>query len=86
MKMLTEFHLSRNSIVVSDDNYARRLKRIARAHMPREEDFPQIARELMERVFTSAASDRGEQSIHLSERLIRELYRTMLDSVLGKRE
>jgi cytochrome P450 len=37
----------------------------------------------MERVFTPAASDWGEQSIHISERLIRELYRTMLDSVLG---
>ena len=34
MDMLTLFHLSRNSIVVSDDKHAGWLKGISRAHLP----------------------------------------------------
>ena len=83
MKMLTEFHLSRNSIVVSDDIHPARLRRISRTHIPQEEDIPNIARDVMERVFSNLGSGKGEQRIHISDRLIRELYRVMLENMLG---
>ena len=82
MSMLTQFHLSRNSIVVSDDDHAMWLKRIARPHMPTDEAIPQIARTLMERLFPSPVPGEGEQSFPISDRLIPELYRIMLDNML----
>lgn len=82
MAMISEFHLSRNSIVVSDDSHAMWLKRIARPHMPTDDAIPQIARELMGRVFPLPAVGQGEQSLQISNRLIRELYRTMLENML----
>lgn len=81
MTMLTQFHLSRNSIVVSDDSHAMWLKRVSRSHMPTDEAIPQIAREVMEGLFPPPGAQ-GEQSFAISDRLIRELYRIMLDHVL----
>lgn len=82
MSMLTQFHLSRNSIVVSEDDHAMWLKRISRPHMPTDEAIPQIARDLMERSFPLSGTEQGEQSFAVSDRLIRELYRTLLDNML----
>ncbi|WP_298734237.1 cytochrome P450 [uncultured Chitinophaga sp.] len=82
MTMLTQFHLSRNSIVVSEDDHAMWLKRIARPHMPTDEAIPQIARQLMERLFPVPVPGGGEQSFPIADRLIRELYRIMLDNML----
>lgn len=82
MTMLTQFHLSRHSIVVSEDNHAMWLKRISRPHMPTDEATPQIARDVMERLFPPPGPG-GGNSIQVSDRLIRELYRTMLDKVLN---
>ncbi len=83
MEMLTQFHLSRNSIVVSGDSHAVWLKPIFLEHLPAAEALPQIAREVMERVFSPSCSGQGERSIQVSDLLIRELYRTMLDKVLN---
>jgi Cytochrome P450 len=82
MTMLTQFHLSRNSIVVSEDDHAMWLKRVSRAHMPTDEAIPQMARELMERLFPPLDPMPNEKTFHLSDRLIREMYRTMLDHIL----
>ena len=83
MDMLTLFHLSRNSIVVSDDKHAGWLKGISRAHLPPEKAVPQIARKLVERVFPVPRPERSEQTVHISDRLIRELYRSMLNDTLN---
>jgi hypothetical protein len=82
MSMLTQFHLSRNSIVVSEDDHAMWLKRISRPHMPTDEAIPQIARALMEQVFPPLDPGQEAQSFPISDRLIRELYRIMLDNML----
>lgn len=82
MTMLTQFHLSRNSIVVSEDEHAMWLKRVSRTHMPTDEIIPEMAKELMERLFPPTDMQEGEQKFALSDRLIRELYRTMLGNIL----
>jgi hypothetical protein len=82
MAMLTQFHLSQNSIVVSEDSHAMWLKRVARPHMPTDEVIPQIARGVIERSFPLTSPGQGEQSLHISDRLIRELYRTLLADML----
>jgi len=82
MAMITQFHLSRNSIVVSDDDHAMWLKRVARPHMPTDEAVPMIASDLMERLFRPGEPGQDEQSIQLFDRLIPELYRTLLNNLL----
>ncbi len=82
MTMLTQFHLSRHSIVVSEDDHAMWLKRVSRSHMPTDEAVPQMAIALMTRLFPPPDPGEQEQSFHLSDRLIRELYRTMLGNVM----
>lgn len=83
MAMLTQFHLSRNSIVVSGDSHALWLKQVFLDHLPKTEALPQIAREVMERVFPHACLGQGVRSVQISDVLIRELYLTMLDKVLN---
>ncbi|MFD2902578.1 cytochrome P450 [Sphingobacterium anhuiense] len=82
MKMLTEFHLSKNSIVVSEDDHAMWLKRISRAHMPADEAIPLIAHDLMDHVFPTFESHQEQQSFQVTDKLVREIYRIMLDKML----
>lgn len=82
-EMLSIFHLSRNSIVVSSDSHALWLKQIFIPHLPDPKEFPSIARDLLERTFLNSCSDEDICSIQISEALIREIYRTMLDKVLN---
>ena len=83
MHMISEFHLSQNSIVVSDDSHAKWLKRLSLRHMPSYLKTPEIAKDLMERTFAIEEDGNNEQITQISERLIRELYRTMLSKVLN---
>jgi len=82
MKMLTEFHLSKNSIVVSEDDHAMWLKRISRAHMPADEAIPLIAHDLMDHVFPTFESQQEHKSFQVTDKLVREIYRIMLDKML----
>lgn len=82
MALISEFHLSRNSIVVSDDHHAMWLKRVARPHMPTDEAVPLMAKDITERLFALEELGEGQRSIQISDRLIPELYRTMLNNML----
>jgi len=84
MKMLSEFHLSRHSIVVSSDSHAKWLKPISLTHMPKEQEaISKIARELIERALAPSFMEPGKHSMQISDLLIRELYRSMLNNVLN---
>lgn len=82
MAMLTQFHLSRDSIVVSEDPHALWLKRASRSHMPGDAVIPQIARDVIRRSLPLPGPGQGAQTVPISEPLIRELYRVLLDQVL----
>lgn len=83
MKMLTEFHLSRNSIVVSDDNHVSWLKPMFQAHLPADEAIPQLARDVIVRALPPPVDGQNERTLQISSPLIRELYVTALDKVLN---
>lgn len=83
MRMLTEFHLSRDSIVVSDDAHAKRMKRPVTAHLPADKDIPALAAELVRRALVAQLRDDGSTDIDIAEPMVRELYRQMLEQVLG---
>ncbi len=82
MALISEFHLSQNSIVVSDDDHAMWLKRVARPHMPTDEEIPLMAKEIMGSLFQSNGVESSQQSIQISNLLIPKLYRTMLNNML----
>jgi len=82
LAMLTHFHLSRNSIVASEDRHALWLKRSFRSHMPGDAVIPQIARDVIRRSFPLPGPGRGARTVPISEPLTRELYRVLLDQVL----
>jgi len=83
MELLTQFHLSQNSIVVSDDEHAHFLRSLFLNHLPRTEQFPDIARNIVQAVFMRKNSSDEEKIIHLSSELIREVYASMLSNILG---
>jgi cytochrome P450 len=77
--MLSRFHLSHDSIVVSDDGHAQFLRSIFLECVPSQERYPDIAKELVDEVF-AAGSDR---ELHLSSSLIPAVYLSMLSNLLG---
>ncbi|MFC1747471.1 cytochrome P450 [Pseudomonadota bacterium] len=81
--MLTRFHLSNHSIVVSDDEHAQELRQPFRESMPSEEDFPEIARNLVNAVFETNREEIPDRTLHLSSELIREVYLSLLSNLLG---
>lgn len=83
MNLLTQFHLSCDSIVVSDDEHAGFLRKLFFTHLPLRENFPGIARDLVESLFATADLPDGGRSIHLSSELIREVYASLLSNILG---
>ncbi len=84
MEMLTQFHLSQHSIVVSEDVHARWLKKLSLAYMPGEAVIPQMAREIVRAAFPPVAGAEPA-TIGVSDPLIREIYRAMLRYTLGVR-
>lgn len=82
MKMLTQFHLSRNSIVVSEDSHAMWLKRISRSHMPSDDVIPRLAQDVIEKLFPDHVLEQEEQRFSISDRLVRELYKMLLENML----
>jgi cytochrome P450 len=77
--MLSRFHLSHDSIVVSDDGHAQFLRSIFLECVPSQERYPDIAKELVDEVF-AAGSD---TELHLSSSLIPAVYLSMLSNLLG---
>lgn len=84
MEMLTQFHLSQHSIVVSEDAHARWLKRLSLGYIPSEAVIPQMAQEIVQAVFPPV-SDAESRTVQVSDPLIREIYRAMLRYTLGVR-
>jgi len=80
---LTRFHISNNSIVVSDDEHAQFLRKIFITCLPQQEKFPSIAKELIDNVLPSNGTQAAEQPIHLSGTLIRQMYLSLLVNLLG---
>lgn len=81
--LLTQFHLSKDSIVVSDDDHAHFLRKLFAPHLPTAEKFPGIARDLVQAIFARRDGSDGESTIHLSSELIREVYTSLLSNILG---
>ena len=77
--MLSRFHLSHNSIVVSDDEHAQFLRAIFLKCLPSDERYPIIARQLIDEVFKPGT----DASIHLSSKLIPNVYLSLLSNLLG---
>lgn len=77
--MLSRFHLSHHSIVVSDDEHAQVLRKIFLDCVPPAERYPAIARDLIDQLFVAGES--GE--LHLSSRLIPAMYLSLLSNLLG---
>lgn len=77
--MLSRFHLSHNSIVVSDDAHARVLRNIFQDCVPPAERYAQIASELVDQVFVAGQSGQ----LQLSSRLIPVMYLSLLSNLLG---
>jgi hypothetical protein len=77
--MLSRFHLSHNSIVVSDDTHAQFLRGIFLECLPKPERYPVIAKELADEIFTTNCN--GE--LRLSSRLIPAVYLSLLSNLLG---
>lgn len=83
MALLSAFHLSRNSIVVSTDAHAARLRPRLLRSLPIAQDFAAIARELIDRAFSAERFAPGQHTIPLADTLVRDLYLTLLRSLLG---
>lgn len=79
-KLLTQFHLSKDSIVVSSDAHAAFLKKYFYKHLPSEAAYPAMATKVVETVFVS---DGQQRTIPLSSHLIRATYTALLENVLG---
>lgn len=77
--MLSRFHLSHHSIVVSDDEHAHRLREIFLTCLPEQERYPGIARNIVDEVFVDGSSN----EFHLSLCLIPVVYLSMLENLLG---
>ncbi|SFG39892.1 Cytochrome P450 [Duganella sp. CF458] len=77
--MLSRFHLSHHSIVVSDDEHAHQLRSVFLACLPSPESYSGIAKDLVKQVFKPGGS--GE--LHLSRQLIPAVYLSLLSNLLG---
>ncbi len=80
--MLTRFHLSNHSIVVSEDDHAAFLRKIFRESRPSSEEFISIAKELMDEVL-ALPPGADEIRIDLSTRMVRAMYVSLLSHMLG---
>ena len=80
-KLLTQFHLSKDSILVSNDEHAGFLKKLFYKHLPPDSAYAAMARKTIEAVF--ARGDGQPRTIRLSSALIRETYAGLLENVLG---
>jgi hypothetical protein len=83
ISLLTQFHLSKDSIVVSEDDHARFVRKHLVSYLPPAGEFPGIANELVRAVFAENDGPDGERTIHLSNELIREVYLSLLSNILG---
>ncbi|MCG8014604.1 MAG: cytochrome P450 [Candidatus Thiodiazotropha sp. 'RUGA'] len=81
--LLTRFHLSNNSIVVSHDEHAHFLRERFSRCLPKKEAYPEISQELIDRLFCSMNDGSTNEEHHLSSELIREVYISLLENMLG---
>jgi hypothetical protein len=77
--MLSRFHLSHHSIVVSNDEHAEYLRRIFLECQPARERYSEIAKELVEAVFPMGIN----RELRLSSELIPAVYLSLLSNLLG---
>lgn len=85
MNLLQQFHLSQDSILVSDDDHSGFLRQKLMRAFPRSEAYPAIAQDLADRLFRPRSRSAEPQTVLLSSHCVRELYITMLQSILGVR-
>jgi cytochrome P450 len=81
--LLSRFHLSHNSIVVSDDEHAQFLRKKFREHLTSPELYPIIAKDLVDQVFADSNKEVMGNEIRLSHKLIPEVYICLLSNMLG---
>ncbi|MFC3153213.1 cytochrome P450 [Litoribrevibacter euphylliae] len=83
MDMLTRFHLSNNSIVVSHDEHAHFLRALFLERMPAPECYPDMAKKLVDQVFKAKEPVDTTECMPLSGEMIREVYISLLSNLLG---
>jgi len=81
--MLTRFHLSHNSIVVSDDEHAQFLRKQFLERQPSSDRSQEIAQALMQSVLEHESNFEKSQTLHLSSALISKVYISLLTNLLG---
>lgn len=81
--MLARFHLSHNSIVVSDDDHAKFMRARFFEHVPEGDVYPRMARSLVDAIFEPEGAAGPSRTISLSPTLIREVYKDLLANLMG---
>jgi len=81
MNLLQQFHLSSDSILVSSDEHSALLRGILVRKFPAAGDYPEIARDLIGRIFVPQV----EGEMHIAGICVRSMYATLLQSILGVR-
>ncbi|UAJ09706.1 cytochrome P450 [Polymorphobacter megasporae] len=83
MALLSAFHLSRDSILVSSDEHAAFMRGMLLKCFPAAADYPSIAVELVERLFDKAVYATCEHRVTIAPVAVRSLYVTLLETLLG---
>ncbi|MFT6048095.1 MAG: cytochrome P450 [Arenicella sp.] len=81
--MLSRFHLSHNSIVVSDDDHAQFLRKLFREHSPAKNQYELMAKTLVDNLFAKEGNVSKQQQVNISKDLIPEVYLCLLSNMLG---
>lgn len=85
MNLLRQFHLSNNSILVGSDQHSAFLRGALIRQFPDAQDYSEIARDLIERIFDRSRYPGETNTMRVSATCVRELYPTLLRSILGVR-
>ena len=81
--LLSTFHLSRNSILVSSDAHAAHMRSLLLKSFPTADAYPAIAAQMMERMFDRRRFAPGEHKMDCPPEAVRTLYITLLETMLG---
>ncbi|MEM1179541.1 MAG: cytochrome P450 [Acidobacteriota bacterium] len=83
MDMLSRYHLSHDSMVVSGDGHAMALKAQFMPHVPGAERYPAMAKKIVDAILAEASGRSGPRTVRVSGPMIRQVYPILLVNLLG---